>query len=284
VSACLLTFDVEDYFQVENLRPHFPPEGWEAQPRRVSASTRVILDVLAARGVRSTFFVLGWVAEREPALVREIAGAGHEVACHGYGHVLPMQMTLEAFRQDLVRAKSRLEELSGRPVVGYRAPSFSLDRERLSIVADCGFLYDSSHHPFALHDRYGRLGDLGPPVVPGVFRPGGRIFELGLPVEKIGPLPLPISGGGYFRLYPGALFRGLVRRAMARGGHYTLYLHSWEFDPGQPRVREAGLLAAFRHYVNLERTKPRLESLIGMLQRSAGPFMTAREFVEALAA
>ena len=277
---CLLTFDIEDWFQVENLRPLFPPERWESMPRRVADATRRVLGLLAESQIHSTFFVLGWVAEREPQLVREIAEAGHEVASHGHGHVMPMQLTRAEFRDDVVRAKKVLEDVSGREIVGYRAPSFSIDRERLAILEDCGFRYDSSHHPFDLHDRYGRLGDLGAPIAPGLYRVGDRMIELSLPVEHVGPVVLPASGGGYFRLYPAALFRRLVARSIARRGSYLMYLHSWEFDPGQPRVTGAGAARGTRHYLNLSRTLPRMRRLIGMLETLGARFMTARELVD----
>ena len=280
MTRCLLTFDVEDWFQVENLRPIFPPTSWETIPRRVTESTRVILRLLAEYEIRSTFFVLGWVAEREPKLVRDIAEAGHEVACHGYGHILPMQLTPVQFRDDILRARQVLQEVSGQEIIGYRAPSFSIDRKRLAILEECGFRYDSSYHPFGIHDRYGHLGDLGAPVMPGVYRLSDQMVELGLPVERVGLLPLPVSGGGYFRLYPAALFRSLVRRAIVRCGHYTMYLHSWEFDPAQPRVKGAGVARLFRHYNNLSRTLPRMHQLIAMLKSLGARFVTAREFVE----
>jgi polysaccharide deacetylase family protein (PEP-CTERM system associated) len=275
-----MTFDVEDWFQVENLRPIFPSDCWESIPRRVHDSTRVILRLLEAHEIRSTFFVLGWVAEREPDLIREIAARGHEVACHGYGHVLPMELTPAEFREDVLRARQVIEEVTGREVIGYRAPSFSIDRERLEVLADCGFRYDSSHHPFGMHDRYGRLGDLGRPLAPGIYRVDGKMVELELPVERVGPLRLPVSGGGYFRLYPGALFRRLVRQAIARRGHYAMYLHSWEFDTAQPRARGAGLGRTFRHYNNLSRTLPRMSRLVVMLKDLGARFVTVREFVE----
>lgn len=277
---CLLTFDIEDWFQVENLRPLFPPERWETMPRRVAAATRRVLGLLAEHRIRSTFFVLGWVAEREPELVREIAEAGHEIASHGHGHVMPMQLTPAEFRDDVVRAREVLEDVSGQEVIGYRAPSFSIDRERLAILEDCGFRYDSSHHPFGLHDRYGRLGDLGPPIAPGVYRPGEQMVELSLPVERAGSLTLPVSGGGYFRLYPAALFRALAARSITRQGSYLMYLHAWEFDPRQPRVAGAGTVRAARHYLNLSRTLPRMRRLIAMLDGLGAGFMTARDFVE----
>lgn len=274
----MLTFDIEEWFQVENLRPVFPPESWEAMPRRSVPSTRLVLDLLAKHSIQATFFVLGWVAEREPDLVREIVGRGHEVACHGYGHVMPMKLTIEQFQEDVCRAREVLELTSGQEVVGYRAPSFSIDRQRLRALNQWGFLYDSSYHPFGLHDRYGSVGDLGRPVVPGVYQLEGEMIEVALPVERMGGLPLPVSGGGYFRLYPGMVFRRLVRRAVARQGHYELYLHSWEFDPKQPRAWAAGATAMFRHYNNLSRTLPRLRQLIGMLADMGGQFITIKDF------
>lgn len=279
---CLLTFDVEEWFQVENLRSLFPPDRWSTIPRRAAESTRVLLRLLAEHDIRSTFFVLGWVAEREPALVREIADRGHEIACHGYGHQLPMQLTPVQFRDDVLRARKILEEISGQSVVGYRAPSFNIDRERLAILEACGFRYDSSHHPFGLHERYGRLGDLGNPIAPGVYRLD-QMVELELPVEHVGGLAMPASGGGYFRLYPAALFKVLVARTIARRGWYLMYLHSWEFDPKQPRVRGAGATRAARHYVNLSRTLPRLRRLIAMLEQRNAHFMTAGAFVNVIA-
>ena len=226
--------------------------------------------------------MLGWVAEREPALVREIADGGHEIACHGYGHQLPMQLTPVQFRDDVLRARKILEEISGQSVVGYRAPSFNIDRERLAILEACGFRYDSSHHPFGLHERYGRLGDLGNPIAPGIYRLD-QMVELELPVEHVGGLAMPASGGGYFRLYPAALFQALVARTIARRGWYLMYLHSWEFDPKQPRVRGAGATRAARHYVNLSRTLPRLRRLIARLEQRNAHFMTAGAFVNVIA-
>jgi len=282
--SCLLTFDVEEWFHAENLRPVFPRAHWERFPRRVVESTRVVMDLLAERRLRATFFILGWVAEREPGLVREIADHGHEIAAHGHGHVLPMQLTSMEFRDDVLRSRKVLEDISGKAVVGYRAPSFSLDHDHLQILADCGFRYDSSFHPFTLHRRYGRLDKLGAPLRPGVYSLDGLMTEVALPVERLGRLELPISGGGYFRLYPGALFRRLVRRAIARDGHYVMYLHSWEFDPAQPRVRGPRLGSRFRHYNNLSRTLPRMRRLLGMLKSLDASFLTMNEFVQAVLA
>ncbi len=282
--TCLLSFDVEEWFQVENLRPVFPRATWDRIPRRVVAATRSILQILADRGRRATFFVLGWVAEREPGLVKEIADQGHEIASHGYGHVLPLQLTPLEFRDDVLRARKTLEDLTGTPVTGYRAPSFSLNHEHLAILAECGYRYDSSVHPFTLHDRYARLDNIGAVLRPGVYLTQSQIIEVALPVERFGRLQVPIAGGGYFRLYPGAMFRQLVRRAIARDGHYVLYLHSWEFDAQMPRVRVPGLGSGFRHYNNLSRTAPRMQQLVGMLDILDARFLTMGAFVDAVLA
>ena len=279
MNRCLLTFDIEDWFQVENLRPHFPPATWDSMPRRVAGSTTTLLDLLDEYRIRSTFFVLGWVADREPGLVREIARRGHEVACHGYGHILPLTLSLEAFRTDISRARKCLEDLTGAPVRGYRAPSFSIDRRRLAIVSECGFSYDSSHHPFGFHDRYGQLGDLGPPLHPGVYRLPDGLLEVGLPVEHVGPLPVPVAGGAWFRLYPGAFHRALVGRALRRQGHFVFYLHSWELDPEQPRVSEARLFSRVRHYTSLSQSARRLRSLVTTLTNGGTSFHTVSDFL-----
>ncbi len=279
---CMLTFDVEDWFQTENLRPAFPVESWDRMPRRVAASTRVVLDLLASNGIRSTFFILGWVAEREPDLIRAIAAAGHEIASHGYSHVMPMQQTTAEFQADVRRSRAVLETIMGSAVTGYRAPSFSIDETRLAILRDAGFIYDSSRHPFGAHERYGRLRECTVPVFPGVYRLRGLV-EVELPVERVGPILLPASGGGYFRLYPERLFRQLVRRVIARQRQYTMYLHSWEFDAGQPRI-SVGLTRTFRHYNNLSRTLPRMMKLIEMLRATGGRFLTVGEFVAEVAA
>ena len=278
----VLTFDIEEWFQVENLRSAFPRAAWEAGPRRVAEATRVVLDLLQAHEVRATFFVLGWVGDRDPQLLREIVARGHEVACHGYGHVLPMQLTEREFREDLARSRRVIEDATGRPVVGYRAPSFSINERHLAILAECGFRYDSSFHPFSLHRRYGRLGQIGRELRRGIYRADSGLIELSLPVERVGPASFPVSGGGYFRVLPWPVFRRLVQRSIVRDGHYVMYLHSWEFDPAQPRVGGVRIGARFRHYHNLTRTRPRLERLIRQLRMLDARFVTAHEFVDEL--
>ena len=217
MTVCFLSFDVEDWFQVENLRTLFPPSTWDDLPRRLVASTYDILEILDNHGLSATFFFLGWIAEREPQLVRDIVQAGHDLACHSYLHVMPMKMSLDDFREDTKRAQDVLQDIAGHPVVGYRAPSFSLGQPHLDILADMGFRFDSSYHPFSLHNRYGRFSS-GEPLGAGVSLLDNGMFEFGLPVVQVGPFSLPVSGGGYFRMYPGLLFRALFRRVLAKDG------------------------------------------------------------------
>ncbi len=254
-----LSFDVEDWFQVENLRAAVSRQQWETLPRRVEANTNRILALLREHGTKATFFFLGWVAERCPQLVRDIDRDGHEVASHGYGHELVYRMTADSFRADLRRAKAFLEDLVGKPVLGYRAPSFSIVRESIwaiDVLKEEGFEYDSSVFPVSLHDRYG-FTERGPHP----FRWPNGLLEIPLAVYNLRGLGLPVAGGGYFRLFPYAYFRYLLRRLNAKQQQFTFYLHPWEFDPEQPRVR-APLPLRFRHYVNLHKTQERLSRLL----------------------
>lgn len=255
-----LSFDVEDWFQVENLKSAIPRSAWENCPLRVERSTQKILEILRERQVRATFFFLGWVAERCPGLVREVQREGHEIASHGYAHELIYNLTPERFREDARRAKGILEDLAGMAVVGYRAPSFTIV-ERTRWALDClkeeGFTYDSSVFPLTWHDRYG-FKECG--TVP--FEWPNGLLEVPVAVSRMGRLSLPVGGGGYFRLCPYVVFRNLLRRINQQGDAFTFYLHPWEFDPHQPRV-PVKLSHRFRHYVNLAETGSRLRRIIG---------------------
>jgi polysaccharide deacetylase family protein (PEP-CTERM system associated) len=228
---------------------------------RVESSTHGLLDCLAEADVRGTFFVLGWVAERHPGLVREIRAAGHEIGCHSHGHRLIYEQTPEEFRSDLRRGIGVLEDLVGEHITAYRAPSFSITRQSLwalDILVEEGITLDSSIYP-THHDRYGIPGTpLGPHRID---RPSGSLWEFPPPVYRLLGYPLPVGGGGYFRLYPYALSRLLLGRINAAGRPFVVYLHPWEFDPDQPRFRP-GRLRAFRHYVNIARTESRLRHLL----------------------
>jgi len=256
------TVDVEDYFHVAALASAISRDSWPQREYRVERSTECLLELLAERGVHGTFFVLGWVAERSPGLVRTIAAAGHEVACHGYSHELIYRQSRQEFRDEAARAKGLLEDAIGQPVLGYRAASFSVVRETLwalDELIDLGFRYDSSI--FAIrHDRYG-IPDASP--LPGrVTAPSGRsILEFPMAPANFFGLKIPVTGGGYFRIFPYRLTLAGLRRINAAGRPFAFYLHPWEIDPGQPRVR-VGTLSRFRHYTNLARCGERLRNLL----------------------
>ena len=261
-----MTVDVEDYFQVEAFARTIPRDSWDSFPRRVEANTDRILDQFAQAGVTATFFTLGWVAERHPALVRRIVAAGHELASHGHGHARVDTLTPVAFRADLLHARAVLEDIGGTAIAGYRAPTFSIGPRTpwaYAILAETGHTYSSSIYPIR-HDLYGA------PDAPRFIHPvaGGALWEIPMTTlrPRSGPLAsrnLPCSGGGYFRLLPYAAFRRALaayNRAEARPGMF--YTHPWEIDPGQPRIAGAGRLSRFRHYLNLARTAPRLDQLL----------------------
>lgn len=254
-----LSFDIEDWFQVENLRSLFPHESWDGVELRVEVGTTRILEALAQSGQKATFFILGWIAERRPELVRRIAEAGHEIASHGYGHELVYKMAPESFRSDLRRSKQLLEDISGCAVRGYRAPSFSITRESLwaiDVLREEGFSYDSSVFPTSFHDRYG-LEDYGA----SPYQWPNGLWEIPMAVAEVRGYRLPVAGGGYFRLFPYALSRRLLSGINTSGRPFAFYLHPWELDPDQPRVRTSRWLS-FRHYVNLESTRRKLHRLL----------------------
>jgi len=258
----LLTIDVEDWFQVENLRPCYPVQSWFKQELRVEKNVQKILHLLAEEGVQATFFVLGWVAKRLPKLIREIADQGHEVASHGFGHVLCPDLSPTELVEDLKQSKTLLEDLIGEKVSGYRAPSFSVSEQLLDLLAETGYAYDSSYNSLGLNKRYGQL-NLAQAQKHGLaylFQNG--VFELPLSNLSLGPITIPLAGGGYFRFWPYFLFQLGVKMVVARQPGYVFYIHPWEVDPGQPRVKEIGRLAGLRHYLNLDQTFSRLERLI----------------------
>jgi polysaccharide deacetylase family protein (PEP-CTERM system associated) len=257
-----LTVDVEDYYQVSAFERVVARDRWHEYESRVAANTDRLLGIFADAGVRATFFVLGWVAERDPAIVRRIAAAGHEVASHGYGHRLVYDQSPAEFREDVRRAKDVLQVAIGRPAVGYRAPSFSIVERSLwalDVLIEEGFAYDASIFPIR-HDRYGIPN--APRQPHWVRRKGGRILEIpGTTVRYLGT-NFPVAGGGYFRLLPYWWTKqGIARVNVTEGRPAVFYLHPWEVDPAQPRLR-ASLLSRFRHYRNLGETERRLRRLL----------------------
>ena len=258
-----LTVDVEDYFHVAAFARQIDPATWDNFPLRVERNTRRLLDLFAERDVRATFFVLGWVAERCSDLVRAIAEQGHEVACHGYSHQLIYGQAPAVFREETIRAKACLEDQAQCPVLGYRAASYSITKRSLwalDILAELGFAYDSSIFPVH-HDRYG-IPD-SPRWPYRIDTDGGSLIEFPPSTLAVGGHRLPVAGGGYFRIYPYQLTRfSLSRINRIEGQPFIFYLHPWEVDPEQPRIR-AGWLSRFRHYTNLSRCEERLRRLLG---------------------
>jgi peptidoglycan-N-acetylglucosamine deacetylase len=349
MSQILLTIDVEDWFQVENFKQHIPFSSWTNYELRVEKNINSLLDLFDSiefdpgrqppvisyqlkkatdttinhvgqayghghyKKVRCTFFVLGWIAERLPKLIREIQSRGHEVASHGYSHNLCYDCGHDELQKDLSDSKKRLEDILGSPVSGYRAPSFSINNDVLKIIRECGYLYDSSYNSFGLHSRYGKLDTScnkkeGVAIkIPKAERSDnlstgssdssapGYFFELPIsnwdiksllslkgsairPGQRPDGFVLPWGGGGYFRLMPFYLFRKGVESMLKKDGAYIFYMHPWEIDPDQPRVNEASAYFRFRHYINLKGCRSKLYRLITSFLNSH--FITCRQYID----
>ncbi len=268
-----LTVDVEDYYQVSAFESVIRFEDWDRYESRVERNTHRILDILDEHKTQATFFVLGWIAEHYPRLVMEIDKRGHEIACHGYSHKLIYKQTESEFREETKRAKGSLEEIIQKPVLGYRAASYSITSQSiwaLDILAEEGFLYDSSIFPI-WHDRYG---------IPGTERFPHRLglkgqltlAEFPLTTLHMGPFVLPIAGGGYLRLLPVWLVQWAIQRIHRQEKEpVVIYLHPWELDPGQPRF-DASRISRFRHYLNLHKMEEKFTALFSIFR-----FTTMRE-------
>ncbi len=304
----LLTVDVEDWFQVENLRRWVPFSTWDSRELRVEANVHKLLDLFedidlegsnspapsldstdstlappstlqppGTKKVKCTFFMLGWLAERLPHLVREIASRGHEVASHGYNHQMCNRLSNPNLRSELAGSKHLLEDITGAEVTGFRAPNFSVDDRVLSILQESGYGYDSSYNDFSIHGRYGKINVNGQPKAGVAYKLIDGFFEL--PVSNLSlfsfpflgnlrilsqrrHFPLPWSGGAYFRLMPFSIFTAGVRSILEKENAYIFYIHPWEVDPGQPKVEKASRGSRFKHYRNIPRTEAKLKMLI----------------------
>ena len=250
-----MSVDVEDWFMASNLGSAVDAASWSRRESRVEASTDRVLERLAEHGVTATFFVLGWVAERFPALIDRIGRAGHELGAHGMAHEPVRSLTVEAFRNDVTRCKDLLEQRAGRPVHGYRAPDFSIAEWAIDVLQDAGYTYDSSAFPVLGRTRYGTVGHMDAREPVSELRPG--FHEAGVACIPIGRRGLPWGGGGWFRLIPYPLFRRGVTATLRAGRPFVFYVHPWELDPGQPRIQGLAWSRRFRHTVNLERCEAR---------------------------
>jgi len=258
-----LTIDVEDYYHVTAFESVVRHEDWDRYESRVGGNTHRLLDILDKHGTKATFFVLGWVAEREPHLIRDIAKRGHEVACHGYSHRRIHTQTPVEFQKETKLAKRVIEDATGQPVIGYRAASYSITRRSLwalDILKEEGFLYDSSIFPVK-HDLYGIPdSDRFCHVLDG--QGGHGMVEFPPSTLRLVGINIPVAGGGYLRFFPYGITRWAVRHLNEGVSQPTVvYLHPWEIDPEQPRIR-ASFVSRFRHYNNLGKTEDRLRALL----------------------
>jgi polysaccharide deacetylase family protein (PEP-CTERM system associated) len=281
-SAILLTIDVEDWFQVENFKSYIDFSTWNSFDLRVEKNTHLILDLLDtfASKPKATFFILGWIAKRLPALVRQIRNRGHEVASHGTNHHLCTALNDDTLTQDLLTSKNRLEDITGKAVYGYRAPSFAVNDKIVQKIKQAGYLYDSSYNSFSAHGRYGSI-DLSNAIKNGgSYQLDNHFYEL--PVSNLLLLnkTIPLGGGGYFRLYPTYVFKQGIKRVLNKNNAFIFYAHPWEFDPNQPRVHQASRGFKFRHYINLPKTEKKLKNIISGF--SDCNFVTCRRYLEML--
>ncbi|HEY4275935.1 MAG TPA: XrtA system polysaccharide deacetylase [Rhizomicrobium sp.] len=256
-----LSVDVEDYYQVQSLEKAYTRAGWDSYPSRVERNTNELLDIFATSGVKATFFTLGWIAERHPAMVRAIVAGGHELASHGYGHYRVDSQNAEEFRADIRRTKAILEDIGGVEVRGYRAATFSVGPHTpwaWPVLEEEGFRYSSSVYP-VVRDNY---ANPDAPRVP--YHPDGvkSLIEIPIATVRFGSKNYPAGGGGYFRLLPYALSKAALKRINRRDRQSAVfYIHPWEIDPGQPRAKGVSAKSLFRHYTNLAKTGDRLRQL-----------------------
>ena len=257
----LASFDVEEWFHAENLKGALPTDDWERLEPRVERNTNELLDALGAVGAKATCFVLGWVARRYPALVRRMVTDGHEVASHSDTHRRLYSLSRAELAGDLSRARDTLEQIAGTRVWGIRAPMFSISDAVLDYLAEAGYWYDSSFYHFEAHDRYGQLATpIDPEGSVVEVRPG--LLELPMSCVPIGPVAVPWSGGGYFRLIPFAMYRWGVKRRLAHHSWFMFYFHPWELDAEEPPPARLSMPMRFRAYVGRRRMRRDLRSLL----------------------
>ncbi len=260
-----MTVDVEDFFQVSAFERYIARADWDKMQLRAIDSTNRVLDIFAEHKISATFFTLGWIAEKSPGLIRRIVDEGHELASHGYEHVRVTEQKRDMFRQDVIRTKALLEDISGSAVNGYRAASYSINLTNLwalDELQEAGYTYSSSIYPIK-HDLYGV-----PDAPRFAFRPlDSEFVEIPVSTFQMGKRRLPCGGGGFFRLYPYRLSRFAIKHLNINEQQPVIfYFHPWEIDPAQPRIKDISLKARFRHYLNLSRMESRIVQLVKHFQ------------------
>jgi len=257
----LLSIDVEDWFQVENLKQAISRDSWEHNLSRVERNIELILKLLNEKNTKATFFVLGWIAERHPDLIKKIFNEGHEIGCHGYNHDLLSNLSQDNFYKDIAKAKNILEDITGESIIGYRAPSFSITEWAIDIISTLGFRYDSSYFPISAHKRYGKLKNIKSQKSP-LFEIKNNFYQVMLSYVELGKIKLPWAGGLYFRAIPYSIFKSGIKNILSNKDYYLFYIHPWEFDPEQPRIKNIKLNYRLRHYTNLNKTEGKFKKLI----------------------
>jgi len=260
--TCLLSFDIEDWFQVENLKGAIEKKDWKEKESRVEKNTQKLLQILDEHNTKATFFILGWIAERKPELVKDIASKGHEIASHGYGHELLYEIGEKKFREDIRKSKEILKDITGKNPIGYRAPNFSITDWAIKILKEEGFVYDSSLFPVDFHDRYGKIVGLEVDSGKGIFDIFENFYEITIPVLKLVNKKIPWGGGGYFRILPYPIYKRGIKIILNNYSSFIFYLHPWELDPTQPRIGKIKWHYKLRHYTGLKSTENKLRKLL----------------------
>jgi len=281
LKQCVLSFDIEEWFQVENLRAVIPRDTWQNYESTVVKNTGRILKILSEYNICGTFFILGSVAEKNPDLIEAILKGQNEIASHGYGHDLTYQMSEAELMDDIRKAQNILEKLSGEKIWGYRAPNFSVSDKLIDILNNLGFSYDSSYNPFRLNSRYGQISIESKPGV-NAIQIRENFYEIPVPTIKLFHQDFPIAGGAYFRILPYKLFEYLVSRKIALTNFYSFYLHPWEFEPEQPRINNIRLNYKLRHYTGLKQTEIKFRKFIESLLHRNCSFITYKRFVQSI--
>ena len=275
----LLTFDVEDWFQVENFKTCIDFSVWDSLELRVESNTIKILDLLDSFSFRprATFFILGWIAQKLPGLVLEIYQRGHEVASHGYNHHLCTHLDQQDLVDDLKSSKHLLENIIDSEIKGFRAPSFAVNDTVIQTIGQAGYIYDSSFNSFSGHGRYGTIDLSFATKKDAAYKINDNFYELPVSNIKIIKKVFPLGGGGYFRLFPFPFFKQGMKAALKKDKAFVFYAHPWEFDPSQPRVKQASTAFKFRHYINLHKTEKKLKTLINSFSNYR--FVTCSEYI-----